>query len=365
MRKNAPSTIARKIFIVINFFVVIPALLACLTPFVPSDKAWPVAICGLIFPLLFLLLVLLLLIWLLMRSRWFLLPLLTLLISFQQIRVMFAWRAPSHFSATREPGTIRLLSWNVARWDEKNKARRGGTSYRNKMLEALKKEGADIVCLQEFFECLDPRFFESNIPAMRQMGYPYHYFFVNSTRFNNTFLYGLAIFSRYPIVDSGGTAGPGGIHSEGSCFADVRIGEKILRIFNADLESAGFTRTEYDEAQKAKAARGILGKLKQANAYRAKQAQDLQARIRSSPHPAVVCLDMNDVPNSYAYFTIRGNKRDAFLAKGSGMGRTLRFISPTLRIDHIFTDPGLELKQFRRIILPYSDHYPLVTDILF
>ena len=56
---------------------------------------------------------------------------------------------------------------------------------------------------------------------------------------------------------------------------------------------------------------------------------------------------------------------DAFLKKGSGFGRTLNFISPTLRIDYILADKELEIDRFHVIKVPYSDHYPLVADMRF
>ena len=42
--------------------------------------------------------------------------------------------------------------------------------------------------------------------------------------------------------------------------------------------------------------------------------------------------------------------QDAFLKKGFGIGRTFSALSPTLRIDYIFTDKHFKIKQFNRII---------------
>jgi endonuclease/exonuclease/phosphatase family metal-dependent hydrolase len=69
------------------------------------------------------------------------------------------------------------------------------------------------------------------------------------------------------------------------------------------------------------------------------------------------------VPNSYTYFTIKGELQDAFLQTGFGIGRTFSSLSPTLRIDYIFAQDRFKIRQFKRIIRPYSDHYMLVSDI--
>ncbi|HJY22159.1 MAG TPA: hypothetical protein VJ279_04700, partial [Hanamia sp.] len=71
----------------------------------------------------------------------------------------------------------------------------------------------------------------------------------------------------------------------------------------------------------------------------------------------------NDVPNSSTYFKIKDNYQDAFLKKGSFLGRTFRFISPTLRIDYILADKRFKVNQFQTIHVPYSDHYPVETDL--
>ncbi|MEI9946946.1 MAG: endonuclease/exonuclease/phosphatase family protein [Chitinophagaceae bacterium] len=85
--------------------------------------------------------------------------------------------------------------------------------------------------------------------------------------------------------------------------------------------------------------------------------------IGDSPHPVLFCADLNDVPNSYTYYTVKGDMQDAFLKKGFGIGRTFSALSPTLRIDYIFADDNFKIKQFKRILKRYSDHYMLVSDI--
>jgi hypothetical protein len=79
---------------------------------------------------------------------------------------------------------------------------------------------------------------------------------------------------------------------------------------------------------------------------------------------------MNDVPNSYAYAKIREKRKDAFLEKGYGFGKTytsstsrVMGMLPTLRIDYIFTDPNIQTSQFTQITKKLSDHQALVADI--
>jgi endonuclease/exonuclease/phosphatase family metal-dependent hydrolase len=85
--------------------------------------------------------------------------------------------------------------------------------------------------------------------------------------------------------------------------------------------------------------------------------------LDSSPYPAFITGDFNDVPNSYTYFTIRGGRQDAWLQKGFGIGRTYKNISPTLRIDYILADPRLKVLQCQKVYTPWSDHNPVEADL--
>ena len=60
---------------------------------------------------------------------------------------------------------------------------------------------------------------------------------------------------------------------------------------------------------------------------------------------------------------MRGDLQDAFLKKGFGIGRTFTGLSPTLRIDYIFTDHHFRIEQFTRLVKNLSDHYMIVADI--
>ncbi|HEY1872287.1 MAG TPA: endonuclease/exonuclease/phosphatase family protein, partial [Chitinophagaceae bacterium] len=96
---------------------------------------------------------------------------------------------------------------------------------------------------------------------------------------------------------------------------------------------------------------------------RSLQANTAKEQIKQSRHPVIVCGDFNDIPNSYTYFTVRGKLRDAFLIKGSGIGRTFNSISPTLRIDYVLPSKEFEVLQFKRVVRNLSDHYMLVADL--
>lgn len=83
------------------------------------------------------------------------------------------------------------------------------------MIEAIQKENADVLCLQEFFQCYAPDYFPDNIQPLKKMGYTYYYFSPASKTVKGLFQTGLAIFSKYPITDSAYFKTTSGGHSEG------------------------------------------------------------------------------------------------------------------------------------------------------
>lgn len=256
------------------------------------------------------------------------------------------------------------MSWNVSRWDERNKEKRGGASYRQLMFDLIEFQNIDILCLQEFFECYAPEYFEENIPVLEKMGFRYHYFYPSSLVFDDKFQYGIAIFSRFPIVGKGAINDLPGTHSEGLIYTDLDINQKKVRVYNTHLESPGIREDDFSQQTIIKPSRSLFSKLKNSQALRNNQATIVKKEMLKSPYPSILCANLGTVPNSFAYFETRGNMKDAFLIKGSGLGRTIRFISPTLRTDYIFLDKSFEVDRYTRLIVPYSDHYPIFSDFV-
>ena len=97
---------------------------------------------------------------------------------------------------------------------------------------------------------------------------------------------------------------------------------------------------------------------------RKEQVEIIRELLSNDPYPYILTGDFNDVPNSYAYTTIKGNDlQDVFLKKGFGVGRTFNNISPTLRIDYILATKDFSIRQFNRVAKNLSDHYMLVADL--
>jgi endonuclease/exonuclease/phosphatase family metal-dependent hydrolase len=354
----------RLFFIVLYFGIVSIYLLTCLTPFLNPSKFWFIAILGLGFPFLLLLMLICLVGSLFTRSKWSLIGVAVLLLSWQQISALFGFHIGKEFQQDKTETVLRVLSWNVSSWTEEfgsaDKAEAAG--LRNLMMDAIQMQNADVLCFQEFLESYAPEIFPANIPVLQKMGYNYFYFTPAIKMMNGGLQGGLCVFSKYPIVDTSFHKTENG-NSEGFSIVDIQFKEKMVRIYDTHLESPRLQRQEYNALTEVHESRGIAGKIKRAYSLRSVQAETLRKSIDSSKYPVIVCGDFNDVPNSYSYFTIKGNLQDAFLKKGFGLGRTFQFISPTLRIDYMMADKQFKIEQFSKLDYKYSDHYPQVMDV--
>lgn len=356
-------------FIFVNTTVVIVFLLSCLAPFLNPQKWWLISFLGLVFPFLLIIVIFFFAGWLIIRKpRLALISGVALLLSYKSVSVFFAFHSPGGFNYKKEPGTIRVVTWNVARFIELKRNTNKGSETRLKMMELLGQQDADIVCLEEFHTSIDSAYY-NNIKAVQQLGYRWFYFNYDTDGDNH--FYSSIIFSRYPIVDSGMIRYPRPTLPDALIHADIKVNNDTIRIYSTHLQSLQFGKKDYDRIGRIKSvedsmvsnSRNILSKIKKGITYRSLQANVIAEVVGDSPHPVIFCADLNDVPNSYTYFTVRGNMQDAFLKKGFGIGRTYTGLSPTLRIDYIFTDKHFAIKQFNRVVKRYSDHYMLVADV--
>lgn len=349
-----------------NFLVVLLYLLVCLVPYLNPGDFWFIAILGLGFPLLFILVVLLGFIWLLLKSKWVFLSFCAILLSWQQLSVALAVNFKSSENGiynNKADSSLRVLSWNVSKWDEGNKSIRGGESFRNLMFDYIELQNADILCFQEFFESYDQKKFESNIPKLKSLGFQYYFFYPTSFINNRNYQFGLSIFSKHPIVGVDSINNKSGIHSEGLCYADIQFLGDIIRVFNVHPESPGFKKHDFSDNGSIKVNNSVFSKIKNSYSLRSEQTINAKKFIEKSPYPAIVCADLGDIPNSFSYFFLKGDLQDVFLKKGKGLGRTYRFISPSLRIDYIFVDKKLNIGNYYKSLITYSDHYPIIADI--
>lgn len=315
---------------------------------------------GLGFPIFLVLNLSLLLFWGVLKKKYLLIPLLAIICSWGSV-----WRySPLNIippKATIKGDTLKVLTYNTF-WMDWMKAHTRNAP--NEILTYINSSDADIVCLQEFsyYKNNDNRL---EIPTINKAlkKYPYKKVFFKSD--GQSICSGAAIYSKYPIISAKETPYKG----NSSCIYEIDVNGRTITIINNHLESNGLTGDDKEVYKKAfknldtdglvEAKRVLAPKMGHAFRERAKQADQIAAKIARINTPLIVCGDFNDTPQSYVYRRIRGSLNDAVVECGFGPTITYNGKGFWFRIDHILYSSDLQVVKTERGDLKNSDHYPL------
>ncbi len=289
--------------------------------------------------------------WLIMRRwHWALIPFITILCCIPYISTLYKFGSPDE-AAEKAPG-IKIASYNVAMF-----GRETSGFMAQDILSEMKKQKVDICCMQEYNDhCGDKK---------------------NSDSYKEYFPYmavgesDMVIYSRYPIKNFKNLNFE--MTNNSAMWAEIEISGNIYRVYNAHLETTGINGTLHKaakvqmktgmEVESNALIRAIYGNYTVGMIARAGQANVLAMDMRECEAPIIVCGDFNDVPYSYVYNTMLGDKVDGFTECGSGLMYTFRGGNKKVRIDYIFHEKTLEGVNYYRRDLTYSDHYPVFMKI--
>jgi endonuclease/exonuclease/phosphatase family metal-dependent hydrolase len=311
--------------------------------------------------------------WIFVKPKRIYISLLAILTSIPNIISTFAFNYPGDFTNTKSPGAIRVLTWNVALMNYTEADTNVAIKNNAVILNKIAASNADILCLQEFFTSVIPGNHYNLMDSIaRTLHYPYYYFSRDDEKFDKKFYNGTIIFSRFKIIDSKKITFPGA-YSGSVIGAGFLFNNDTIDIVSTRLQSVKFKSNDYRELNKIKtgSADGITGskniitKLRAGYQNRLVQIAIVNKIVRESKRPLVLTGDMNDVPVSYTYSKIKNNMTNAWIDKGFGLGKTFKYISPTLRIDHIFFNEYFKGKQVSRIMASdETDHHAVVADLI-
>ncbi|MCC6279467.1 MAG: endonuclease/exonuclease/phosphatase family protein [Saprospiraceae bacterium] len=183
---------------------------------------------------------------------------------------------------------------------------------------------------------------------------------------------GTVILSRYPI-ETGGEI-PFGKTYNSTLWADIRIDNKLVRLYNVHLQSNKVTQTTekvvekggLDDEETWHDIGYVLDKVGNATEIRAEQALRLREHIAACKYPVIVCGDFNDTPNSYVYALLSEGLDDTFREKGLGPGTTFAGVLPLLRIDYVLAEKSFTTYSCRvGRDSDFSDHFPVFVALGF
>lgn len=351
-----------------NLVTVFFTLVGYASPIVNPTTFWPLAFLGLAMPYLLLLNFIFTLYWLFRARPLFLVSLIALSLGYQTIPKYLQ----VHFGQEiKTSNSLKVMSFNVRVFDLYMWTKEKTT--RNQILDFLKDENPDILCLQEFYhkdqqlKRYEFKTLDTLVKIMSAKNYHVHY----TTTLRKYDHWGLITFSKFPIKNKGIVAfkNPG---DNASIFSDIQVDSKVIRIYNNHLASIKLEKRDYKTMQTINEQDysnifnktiGLLEKVKGGFIKRSAQADLIEESIINSPHPVIVCGDFNDSPTSYAYRTIKGDLTDTFIESGSGLGRTYIGEFPSFRIDYIFSDTSFTSYNYQTHPEELSDHHPVSVNL--
>lgn len=256
---------------------------------------------------------------------------------------------------------LKVVSYNLGRFALSSKME--GVENRKQCADSifayLKKQDADIICLQEFYlkNAKIKNYIKEHFPK-----YHAEYFMFSGERGS----FGNVTLSKMPVSDKGV------IKFEESAnlaiYTDYKIGDNRFRVYNCHFESYNISFTGLAKAllrvdREVVAETGI--KMKRSISRRPKQVDKVFSHIEGCPHETFVCGDFNDSPMSYTYYRMTRGRKDAFVKGGSGFGATYSYLWPLLRIDYVLVPKTYKTSNCEVHKVKFSDHYPVVAEIKF
>ena len=334
---------------VITIAIFLTSLFLFLSVQLPPEKFAYTGLLPLLIPFFLLINLLLLVILILAKRRLMVVPLAALVIGWKFISITFQLN-PKQTDAEG----ISVLSYNTHLFNFREFVEQ---DQPNNSVQWVKDNPSDIKCLQEFLQDYTTPSHNAIKELSEGGAYEYAYHVVDGNPKKR--FYGLAIFSKYPIINEGLVFD--NKKNNGAMFVDIKVDTDTLRIYNTHLESMSIIASRLGNMEGIKKNyRSTLGKLKNGIQMRASQVKILSEHIQNCPYPVILAGDFNDVPYSYTYFTLKSFLLNAFEEAGRGFGFTYNKVLFFLRIDNIFYDERLTAKQFKtHREVDYSDHYPI------
>jgi len=363
----------KTIVIICNVVFAVFLILGCYGNTMPLGNDWIAGIFTLAAFYFLLINIFFLIFWLFVKPWLSMVSLLTVIVCWLPLQHVIQLRFNVSFDFRKNRNTIRVMSWNVEHFDIVE--HKSHPEVKSEMIELINEYNPDIACFQEMVGSDSILKSINYIPDFKRKlkMKDYHFSYFKKLDFDKDHHFGVIIFSKFQLINKQTYMPERNSYNSTFQSVDVIRNNDTFRIFNVHLETLRFSpdNREYlsdpsiENEKDINESRSILSKFKKGYLKHHWQSDNIKKEIDKSPYPVIVCGDLNDMPNSYAYNTIGSGLKNAFREKGSAIGNTYDGISPTLRIDNIFTDKRFSVEQYVRIKKSLSDHFPIIADLIF
>ncbi|WCT11821.1 endonuclease/exonuclease/phosphatase family protein [Mucilaginibacter jinjuensis] len=357
-----------KLLVGINVGFALALLISYLAPVTDPANIWLVAFFGLAYPPLLLINVLIIIFWMFKRSWFAFISLLSILAGYRVMQNSFGFNSARTYTRKESPDAIRIMTYNVHSF--KKYGSKNDIWTKHEILDIIREHQPDILGFQEYYTRKKGEYDMTD--SIKSILNKANLYFEAVNYDNSRDAQGVAVFSKYPIINKGFIQISEKGNGNQCIFIDVKNKEQIFRYYCVHLRSIGFEKEDYQYldsvSKKGKtdmhSFRRIGSKLKQAFIARSKQVHLIKEQIKQCPYPYIIAGDFNDTPSSYAVHEMSTGLKNAFREKGNGLGRTYNGDFPNYQIDYILTSPRFNVEDYRVIEKRLSDHYPVYSDLV-
>ena len=326
-----------KLLYFVNSILAILLLFSFLLKFIKPSLFPYLSFMSLSVPILLIINLLFFVYWLVKLKKQFILSLFVLLIGYNQVLSFFKL---SDNIERVSPDTISVMSYNVRLFNLYNWI---DSDVENDMISFIDSQEPDVINMQEYR--FSERFLLDN------------YEYQHSSLSDGKTSYGLATFSKLPIVNQGIIKSDN--MSTIAIFIDVKKYSDTLRFYNIHLQSFKLeSELEISDEQNSDKILNIFD-----NTFKIQENQSniISKHIENSPFKVVVSGDFNNTAYSYVYKLLKGDLVDSFDSAGSGFGSTYNFKYFPMRIDFILMDKTFRINDFKTFSQNLSDHFPIIS----
>ncbi|MGC1204214.1 MAG: endonuclease/exonuclease/phosphatase family protein [Flavobacteriaceae bacterium] len=329
-----------KIIYSINSIVAVLLLLSFLLPFLPPKTFALLSVLNLGVSFLIIINVIFFLYWLVKLKKQLILSLFVLLVGY------FSFGSLYKFSSSKkieDSGNFKVMNYNVRLFNLYDWIPEKGIE--DSIIEFLKTEAPDILSIQEYHphKNIDLSFFKYKFEKLS----------------GKKIKYGQAIFSQFPIINSGSIEFPNTPNN--AIFVDVIKAKDTIRIYNVHLESLRInTKIESLKNENSERLFKRVGSTFKMQQF---QTELFLMHKKQCDYKMVICGDFNNTAFSYVYRKIKGDLKDTFKEAGNGFGRTYDLKFFPVRIDFIFAENSFNINGFKAYDEHYSDHFPISTTL--
>ena len=324
-----------KIIVFVNSILAILLLLSYLLPYISPETVPIFTIISLAVPVLLSLNIFFIIYWIIKLKKYFTISLISIILGIGYISNIYKFSEKKIFLND----DLKVMSYNVRLFNHYNWST--DSTIVKKISSFISEKEPDVLSIQEYYDA-----------ESLQLKYPYQ-FIKTKSNFNK---FGLAIFSKFKIINSGSLDLKESANN--IIYTDILKDKDTIRVYNIHLESLKMNTSQ--ENFGTKNSDKLLEQMEASFQKQAKQVELFLQHEKKWDGKKILCGDFNNTAFSWVYRELSNEKQDAFKEAGKGLGKTFNYWYP-LRIDFILTDANFDINNFKTFDIPYSDHYPILA----